>query len=238
MLISKILHWLLPQQCLWCQLPVQQHAQQLCSDCTSALPRLSLNQTNLLLLPDVARGLTTRKFDRLFSLSWYQQPWTHFITQWKFQQDLACGVLLKQQLLQACWHYQQLSTLEAQAVCFVPISTQRRRERGFNQAEELAATVAASFGLPLLTLFTHNGQLSHQVGLNRQQRRANLRRQFRLLASTQLPSRLLLVDDVITTGATVNQLCTLLKRAGVQQIEVWTLAVTAAHRQRVKIAQR
>lgn len=238
MLISKLLHWLLPQQCLWCQLPVQQHDQQLCRYCNAALPRLSLNQHNLLLLPDVARGLTERKFDRLFSVSWYQQPWSHFITQWKFQQDLACGALLKQQLQQACWHYQQLSTLEAHAVCFVPISRQRRRQRGFNQAEELAAIVAKSFGLPLLTLFAHNGHLTHQIGLNRQQRRANLRRQFRLLTSAQLPSRLLLVDDVITTGATVNQLCVLLRRAGVQQIEVWTLTVTAAHRHRTKVVRR
>lgn len=120
----------------------------------------------------------------------------------------------------------------------MPISNQRRRERGFNQAEALASVVAASFGLPVLTLFTHSGQQSHQVGLNRQQRRANLRRQFRLRADTPLPSRLLLVDDVITTGATVNQLCVLLRRAGVQQIEVWTLAITAAQRQRVKVVQR
>mgnify|MGYP006383127595 CR=1 FL=1 len=129
-------------------------------------------------------------------------------------------------------------------MCFVPISTERHRQRGFNQAEELAAIVAKSFGLPLLTLFARNGHLTHQIGLNRQQRRANLRRQFRLLTSTQLPSRLLLVDDVITTGATVNQLCALLRRAGVQQIEVWTLTVTAAqrhrhrHRHRTKVVRR
>jgi ComF family protein len=191
---------------------------------------LSLQQTNLLLLPEVARGLADRQFDRLYSLSWYQLPWSHFISQWKFQQDLACGELLQQQLQQACQHYQQQGPVTAQAVCFVPVSQQRLRQRGFNQAQVLAATVARGLQLPLLTLFAHSGHQTHQLGLNRQQRRANLRRQFRLLPDLALPLQLLLIDDVITTGATVNQLCRLLRRAGVQQIEVWTLAITAASR--------
>jgi len=228
--MKTLLHWLLPQQCLWCQLPVQQAGQQLCRYCNLALPRLSLLQTNLLLLPEVDRGLTDRQFDRLYSLSWYQLPWSHFISQWKFQQDLACGELLKQQLQQASQHYQQQAAVTAQAVCFVPVSPQRLRQRGFNQAQVLAATVARCLQLPLLTLFAHSGHQTHQLGLNRQQRRANLRRQFRLLPDLSLPAQLLLVDDVITTGATVNQLCRLLRRAGVQQIEVWTLAITAANR--------
>lgn len=228
--MKTLLHWLLPQQCLWCQLPVQQAGQQLCQYCNLALPRLSLQQTNLLLLPAVARGLTDRQFDRLYSLSWYQLPWSHFISQWKFQQDLACGELLKQQLQQACQHYLQQGPVTAQAVCFVPVSQQRLRQRGFNQAQVLAATVARSLQLPLLTLFAHSGHQTHQLGLNRQQRRANLRRQFHLLPDLALPPQLLLIDDVITTGATVNQLCRLLRRAGVQQIDVWTLAITAASR--------
>lgn len=230
MYIEALLHRLLPQHCLWCQLPVQQAGQQLCDDCNLALPRLSLQYSNLLLLPDIARGLTDRQFDRLYSLSWYQLPWSHFIRQWKFQQDLACGALLNQQLQQASQPESGQSGLTAQAVCFVPVSPQRLRQRGFNQAQVLASTVARSLKLPLLNLFAHSGHQTHQLGLNRQQRRANLRRQFRLLPDLVLPQQLLLVDDVITTGATVNQLCRLLRRAGVKQIEVWTLAITAASR--------
>ncbi len=228
--MKTLLHRLLPQQCLWCQLPVLQAGQQLCEYCNLALPRLSLQHTNLLLLPEVARGLTDRQFDRLYSLSWYQLPWSHFIRQWKFQQDLACGTLLNQQLQQASQPEQVQSRIEAQAVCFVPVSQQRLRQRGFNQAQVLAATVARGLELPLLTLFAHSGHQTHQLGLNRQQRRANLRRQFRLLPGLIVPQQLLLIDDVITTGATVNQLCRLLRHAGVKQIEVWTLAITAANR--------
>ncbi len=230
-LLHQCLHFLLPNSCLWCQLPVQQAQAQICQYCNLALPRLSpaLPLNNLLLLPQVSRGLKPRHFDALYSLSWYQLPWSHWITAWKFRQDFACGALLCQQLSTAAIGY--LPPFDA-AVCYVPISKTRLKERGFNQAELLARALAAALQLPLLTLFASKKGIKHQVGLSRAQRNANLRRQFRLLPAPQLPRHLLLVDDVITTGATVNQLTLLLKKQGVQTVDVWTLAVTSAQRQR------
>lgn len=230
----RCLHSVLPNCCLWCQLPVQQAHQQICDYCNAALPKLSLTaqQDNALLLPAVWRGLAPVRFDRLVALSWYQLPWSYWISQWKFQQDMACGALLCQQLQQAALAYQQQGGTLPDAICYVPISARRRSERGFNQAEMLAAELARSWNIPLLHLFVRRAGDSHQVGLNRQQRRGNLRREFRLRQAQQCPPHLLLVDDVITTGATVDQLCRLLKKQHVRQIDVWTLAITAAQRKR------
>jgi ComF family protein len=227
--LPQVLHQLLPNSCLWCQLPVQHAQQQLCDYCIAALPGLSLanHQHNALLLPAVWRGLKPVKFDLLHSLSWYQLPWSYWIRQWKFQQDFACGELLCQQLAQACLHYAASGCAKPQAVCFVPISRERRKERGFNQAQQLAAVIADSWQIPLLDVF-HSKSSQHQVGLSRQQRRANLRRQFRLQHRQQLPEHMVLVDDVITTGATIDQLCRLLRAHKVQRIDVWTLAITPA----------
>ncbi|RVU39902.1 ComF family protein [Rheinheimera riviphila] len=227
--LHQLLHLLLPNSCLWCQLPVQQAKQQLCDYCIAALPGLSLanHQHNALLLPAVWRGLTPVKFDLLHSLSWYQLPWSHWIRQWKFQQDFACGELLCQQLAKACRLYTSSGGTKPDAVCFVPMSRERRKERGFNQAQQLAAVIADSWQIPLLDIF-HSKSTQHQVGLTRQQRRANLRRQFRLQQREKLPPHLLLVDDVITTGATIDQLCRLLRKQQVLRIDVWTLAITPA----------
>ncbi len=227
--MQQLLHRLLPNSCLWCQLPVQQASQQLCNYCILALPSLSLtnHHQNALLLPAVWRGLQPVRFDLLHSLSWYQLPWSHWIKQWKFQQDFACGELLCQQLAKACQQFASSGATRPQAVCFVPISRQRYKERGFNQAQQLAAVIAQSWQLPLLDLF-QSKNTQHQVGLNRQQRRANLRRQFRLYQRDTLPEHLLLVDDVITTGATIDQLCRLLRTRQVQRIDIWTLAITPA----------
>jgi ComF family protein len=227
--LQQILHLVLPNSCLWCQLPVQQAQQQLCNYCIAALPSLSLanHHHNALLLPAVWRGLKPVKFDLLHSLSWYQLPWSYWIRQWKFQQDLACGELLCQQLAQTCQQFSASGCAIPDAVCFVPISRERRHERGFNQAQQLAAVIADCLQIPLLELF-HSKSSQHQVGLTRQQRRANLRRQFRLLHHSPLPEHLLLVDDVITTGATIDQLCRLLRKHNVKRIDVWTLAITPA----------
>lgn len=229
--LHQCLHLLLPNCCLWCQLPVQQAQAQLCQYCNAALPRLSpaVPLANALLLPQVSRGLKPRHFDALYSLSWYQLPWSHWISAWKFRQDLACGTLLCQQLATLALDYQPPPDA---AVCYVPISKTRLKERGFNQAQQLATALAGALNLPLLELFASKKGVKHQLGLSRVQRRANLRRQFSLLQTSNLPPHLLLVDDVITTGATVNQLTLLLKKQGVQRVDVWTLAVTSAKRQR------
>ncbi len=222
------IHLWLPNECLWCTLPVHQSDAQLCNDCCAHLPRLSLALVdfNALALPAIAKGLPKASFQQLLCLSWYQQPWQHWISQWKFQQDLACGAALLQQFAHACQQWRGQVTVDA--VCFVPMHQKRHRQRGFNQAEQLAAIAAEQLQLPILTLFTVDAAYPHQVGLNRQQRRANLRKQFRLTPKAQVPTRILLVDDVVTTGATVKALCRLLVGKGATHIAVAALAVTKA----------
>ncbi|MDZ7868154.1 MAG: phosphoribosyltransferase family protein [Rheinheimera sp.] len=227
-LAQRFLHFCLPNCCLWCDFAVQQPAAQLCDYCQAALPRLHWPAgAQALHLPAVRRGLQSPLFDAVWSLSWYQQPWSHFISAWKLQQDLACGVMLRQQLARALpdWALHQ----HYDAISYVPMHRKRLRERGFNQSRQLAMTVARCTNLPLLDLFLAQSHLPHQLGASASARRAQLRRQFRLQpAVDDLPSRILLVDDVLTTGATLNQLSRLLRKAGVPQIGVVTLAITPA----------
>jgi len=224
------IHLWLPNVCLWCGLAVQRPQAQLCGYCTDSLPRLSLAMVNFnaLALPAIARGLPQPRFQQLLCLSWYQTPWPHFITQWKFQQDLACGEAVLHEFANACQQWR--GQIAVDAVCYVPMHHHRLRIRGFNQAEQLAQVAANQLQVPLLNLFTVDAMYPHQVGLNRQQRRANLRKKFRLQAKAVIPPRVLLVDDVVTTGATVNALCRLLAKHGASHIAVGCLAVTKAPR--------
>ncbi len=226
----RLLHPWLPNCCLWCSLPVQQATAQLCACCETDLPKIHyLGQpVNALLLPAIARGLQQHRFQQLLCVSWYQQPWQHWISQWKFEQDLACGDLLLQQFALHCQAWR--GSLQVDGVCYVPMHAKRARLRGFNQAKQLAAVAALALDLPLLDLFAVKQEYPHQVGQNRQQRRANLRKQFRLQSSAPLPQRLLLVDDVVTTGATSNSLCRLLQKQQVSFIAVACIAVTQAPR--------
>lgn len=228
-LLQRFVHKLAPNSCLWCQMPVQRAQTQLCDYCHQHLPSLDLGWVNhnAMLIPDVARGLTQATFDCLYSLSWYQQPYRHWISQWKFQQHHAAGELLCQLFSQHALLYQQQSGLLPDCVSYTPVSSKRLQQRGFNQAHLLAVQLAKVWQKPCIDLFYSPDLVPHQIGLNRRERLANLKGKIQLRPAI-LPPHITLVDDVVTTGATLDYLSCLLKSKGVQTVSVWTLAITRA----------
>ena len=223
-------HLLLPSPCLWCSLPVHSSGCQLCRCCQEALPQLpyQLCHFNLLWLPQVAKGLKKPRFDALLSVGYYRQPYQHWLQRWKFQQDYGAGELLQQQFAAVLTQYKAQCHQLPEAIFYVPMHRARQRKRGFNQAELLAQTAAKVLDIPLLPLLQRTGRQQAQVGLSRKQRQANLRHAFTLPPQSAVPTHLALVDDVITTGATANELCRLLRRHGAKHISLWTVAVTLA----------
>lgn len=107
----------------------------------------------------------------------------------------------------------------------VPLHPARQRQRGFNQAERIAAAAGAALGIPVL----HGGvQRSRatpaQSGLDLRQRRRNLRNAFRVTGEP--PAHVAIVDDVVTTGSTLLALGHALQEAGVTRIDAWAVART------------
>ena len=123
---------------------------------------------------------------------------------------------------------QRAPLLEADLIIPVPLHSTRERERGFNQARALAQTLAAkSSRLPLdeYSLMRCSQTRMHRVGMDAKARRQSLADAFtvrhpRLIAG----KRVLLIDDVFTTGATASACATELKAGGVDQVFVLTLA--------------
>lgn len=109
----------------------------------------------------------------------------------------------------------------------VPLFAARERERGFNQSEWLARIVAQTFDLvPPADLLRRSRSTQTQTRLSRTERARNVRRAFTLAHSAPLNPDLtyMLVDDVFTTGATLNECARVLRRAGARQLKVLTLA--------------
>lgn len=230
LLLARIWHLLLPTPCLWCSLPVQHFQRQLCDSCQHALPAMpyQLCHYNLLYLPQVTRGLANTKLDALLSVGYYQQPYRHWLQRWKFAQDFAAGKLLLQLFATLLRQYQQQGATLPEAIVYVPMHPAKHRKRGFNPAQLLAEHAAKQLNIPVLAILRRPLPNKAQVSLNRQQRLKNLRSAFTLAADTTVPANIALVDDVITTGATANALCRILRRAGAKHISLWTIAVTLA----------
>lgn len=118
---------------------------------------------------------------------------------------------------------------EIDAVIAVPLAAQRLRERGFNQAELLAREVARRAGLPLVKEACRRKRATPpQTGLTRAQRLENLRGAFvpGKKAAAVSGLRILLVDDVFTTGATLSACARVLRHVGARSVCVLTLART------------
>ena len=118
--------------------------------------------------------------------------------------------------------------LENYEVIPVPIHKKRRRERGYNQAEEIAAGLAPVLGFNVnKDLLFRNQYEQSQTKKDKRERAARLEESFAL--KTDIPSKYknaLLVDDVITTGATINSCAKQLRKCGYKNIAVVTLAVS------------
>jgi ComF family protein len=114
----------------------------------------------------------------------------------------------------------------AAAVVPVPLSRRRRRERGFNQAELIARAVAREAGLPLESRILRKiREAVPQAGLSASARRKNVRSAYRArLPRSHRGKTLLLVDDVLTTGATAESAASALLAAGAGAVDVLTLA--------------
>ncbi len=107
------------------------------------------------------------------------------------------------------------------AVCAVPLPYRRSVARGYNQALEIARPVARALELPLLDALRRESGAPTQRGLGRAARLRNPVRQFTALDSAA-GRRLLLIDDVTTTGATLREASRALARAGVRSVVAWT----------------
>jgi ComF family protein len=219
---------LLPSACLLCGTACG--AVPVCVDCRAELPALPPHCCPIC-LETTTHGercgaclAHPPHFSGLVALYAYAFPLDRLVLMLKYEARLAL----------ARWWAEALATRlaadGADAVLPVPLHSERLAERGYNQAEILARPLARALQLPLLADVLEKCRATpQQSASDRKSRRKNLRNAF-TLHSQALPSirgkRLLLVDDVLTTGATLDEIAHLLLRHGAAEIRAVTVART------------
>ncbi|HPU20115.1 MAG TPA: ComF family protein [Alicycliphilus sp.] len=218
----------LPSQCAVCH---AWPAQRLCAACCARFaPRLARCATCACVVHGgVAQCgqclLHPPPLDACLAAVDYGYPWSQLLAQFKFQDDPGWATALAALMRQTPGAQELLE--QADWVLPVPLAPGRLRHRGYNQALLLARRLAGAHVRPDLLLRTREAEA--QAQLTRAQRLRNLRGAFVLepLRAQQLAGRrVLLVDDVMTTGATLHAAAAPLREAGVAHVGALVLART------------
>lgn len=130
----------------------------------------------------------------------------------------------------ACiWKYGQMriEAWNAEAIIPVPVHSSRLRERGYNQAFLLGKELSALSGIPLIdSLIVRKKKTIAQKALSGAERRKNLAEAFAFNGKGTIPESVIIVDDIFTTGSTVDALSYILRLNGVKYIYVVTIAIS------------
>lgn len=224
--LNNIHFRLFPATCILCSQPGQPGLD-LCPACEADLPVIdpACHCCGMPLSPGKTGTCgqclqTPPPFFRTVSPFYYEPPLAGLITQFKFRQRLLLGRVFASLL------HKQLAPAGHRPDCLIPVPLhpRRLRERGYNQALEIAHLLGASLAIPVdYHLCQRRRYTTPQTGLAAKERKRNIKNAF-ALAGPCTYRHVAILDDVVTTGHTVTELASLLQKNGVEEVEVWSVA--------------
>lgn len=195
-----------------------------CGECDAGLPRLAPPWCQRCGAPAgldrcLCSGLPP-SISVLRSVGRYDGWLRHAIVRFKYEEEWARADHLSEALVEQLVYWQDLDALVP-----VPLHPERLRRRGYNQSALLAEGAVQRLTVPVLSALRRVRATPHQVGLGADERRRNVEDAFAVLEGVELlGKRLVLVDDVVTTGSTLGACATALLAGGAREVRAVTLA--------------
>jgi ComF family protein len=229
-LMRTILHWFLPPTCVLCRAPANR-SRDLCVGCEADLPSAAAGCYQCAqpvggALAEYRCGTCLQNpppYDRLFALCYYEFPIRHLITGLKFHNELGYAQVFGELLAERLRH--QYDALP-EVLIPVPLHPNRLRERGYNQALELARPIAKRLDIPLdVRSCRRIRPTAPQMQVSAAERDKNVQGAFSIDPAFRA-KHVALIDDVVTTGHTISELSRVLRQQGVQRIDVICCART------------
>lgn len=161
------------------------------------------------------------QFEQAFSYAYYRDPFRKLIVELKYRLPNGLARLIADFVLETA----RIFAADSQVVVPIPLGSRRRRERGYNQIEEVARPLSRQLKLAFDPGALWRGrETASQVGLTPNERRDNIAGAFTADPIRLHGKKVFLIDDVYTTGATIQAACQALHQAGARSIRVFTLA--------------
>lgn len=210
---EKVLDLLFPPKCPYCQKILDDPRAPVCPECQPKLPWLEGKSGERKI--DFADGC--------FSPLAYQDSVPEAVHRYKFGRVRALAKPFAALMVQCL---ADRLPEEADLICWAPLSKKRLRERGFDQAELLAREVGRLLAVPAASALEKTRNTGPQSELEEESaRQANARGAYALLPGTDLKGkRVVLVDDVVTSGSTLSECAALLRQCGAERVFCLTLA--------------
>ncbi len=166
---------------------------------------------------------TRRHFERAFSATLYNDTMKALVHRYKYDMRQYLAAPLAQWMIEFMHRHINAESLDA--IVPVPLHWRRYHYRGFNQAIALARALAREFALPVVRhVLRRKRHTVPQVNLGPKERVKNIKDAFRVRKAERIAGkRLLLLDDVYTTGATINECARILNHAGAASVIAFTL---------------
>lgn len=225
---SKFTRLLPAQPCLLCG--ANTHDGVCCAACDAGLPFLSDEHCRICALPTPGGSICGQclqhppAFDHTVAAYRYAFPVDKLIQALKFRDHLMLVNYLGDALVK-CVH------TEPDCLVALPLHPKRLRERGFNQSLLLASHISCRLDIPLLTDACERiRDTTPQSLLPWKERDKNMRQAFTCKPDADIRGKhVAIVDDVLTTGASIGELARALKRAGASEVSAWIIARTLPH---------
>jgi ComF family protein len=226
-MVDSIIDAILPWRCVVCGLSCTGSG--ICQTCKAALPWNNKACIScalpLQLAGDIHCGSCLKNppiLDAVLCPLLFGFPVDRLVHKFKFQRNFACGAVLGRMLIESV---QIKDWPQPDLLMAVPMHRFRLLHRGFNQSFELARQIGKGLSIPVAVydLQRHRHTVA-QSGLDAKSRRKNLNGAFCWRGKPLNGMNIALVDDVMTTGSTLNECAKVLKRAGAKNISAWTVA--------------
>lgn len=225
--LARLYSNMMPTPCLLCGASNAHSC--LCHDCIQNLPKLgdACPRCASPLSYDTVCGQCLHnppEQDASFSVFQYKAPIDRLITDLKYRDKLFLSRFFAQQIAE-----QVNNRPLPQLLIPIPLHKKRLRHRGYNQAMELARYLSKQLLIPVSNkILIRIRDTAPQASLPFSERKKNIKRAF-VVNNANIPAHIALIDDVLTTGHTADVAAKALRQAGVNTIELWTIARTIRH---------